>query len=257
MIEDIDLMSPKATSLKRLKVVEMLLMIALLLLGTTSIYGWLINDTHVDAIAKTSNPTAIFIGSGYQEDIMYLDLSGIDVNIADTYQENNVTYFYKDYVFCIKGMNVDTYKLQLAYTTNNQFIYEIYPAYESNNSNETNVKGKVVYTTHTTPIANKYYYVANSTNKLPLVAGYLNVDGNASGTVGKTNDSYYRQTYGTYSYVQTNAVPVYWQSGLLEGSTLDTSEFCNYYFLRISWSGDKTNNKETDIIYITAKNMGS
>ncbi|MBO7079627.1 MAG: hypothetical protein J6W64_07450 [Bacilli bacterium] len=253
MIENIDVMTPKATILKRYRIIELLLMLALVLLGASSIYGWFVSDTHVDAIAKTSNPTAIFIGAGYQEDIMYLDLSDIDVKVANSYQENNVTYYYKDFVFCIKGMNVDTYKLQLAYTTNNQFVYEIYPAYESTNSNESNVKGKVTYTTHTSPSSNKYYYVANSTAKLPLVEGYLN----ANGTIGKTNDRYYEQTYGTYTNVQENAVPIYWQSDLLEGSTLDTSEFCNYYFLRVSWTGEKANNKETDIIYITAKNMGS
>ena len=253
MIEDINIIDPRMTTLKKFRVIELLLMIALLLFGATSIYGWFVNDTHVDAIAKTSNPTAIFIGAGYQEDIMYLDLSDIDVKVANSYEENNVTYFYKDFVFCIKGLNVDTYKLQLAYTTNNQFVYEIYPAYESNNANEANVKGKVTYLTHTTPSTNKYYYVANSTNRLTLTEGYLN----ANGSVGRTDDRYYTQTYGTYSYVQTNAVPIYWQSGLLEGSTLDHSEFCNYYFLRVSWTGNRENNKETDIIYITAKNMSS
>ena len=256
MIEDIDLIDPRTVTLKRLKVVEMLLMIALLLLGTTSIYGWLVNDTHVDAIAKTSNPTAIFIGAGYQEDIMYLDLSDIDVKLANSYEENDMKYFYKDYVFCIKGLNVDTYKLQLAYTTNNQFVYEIYPAYESDNANETNVKGKVVYTTHTTTTINKYYYVANSTSRLSLT-GYKNAKTVESKTLGKTDDSYYTQTYGTYNNVQENAVPIYWQSESLEGSTYDTAEFCNYYFLRVSWTGDKSNNKETDIIYITAKNLAS
>ena len=84
------------------RTLELLLMVALILLGTTSVFGWFVYDRHVDAIAKTSNPTAIFIGSGNEEDIMYMDLSDIDVNAVNSYEENSVAHYYKDFVFCIR-----------------------------------------------------------------------------------------------------------------------------------------------------------
>ena len=249
------------------RTLELLLMVALILLGTTSVFGWFVYDRHVDAIAKTSNPTAIFIGAGNEEDIMYMDLSDIDVNSVNSYDENEVTHYYKDFVFCIRGINVPTYRLQLAYTTNNQVNYTIYPAKEGN---EVNVKGYLVYTPHTTGSSSVRYYIESSAS--PVGGTYLNK--NTSTITGKNNDSYYTDTYDDYSntYVHTYAVPIYWQSYNILFSEQDdgkdhsrenfyisdnnhNGEFCDYYFLRVSWTGEKTNDKETDIIYITAKNI--
>lgn len=52
-------------------------------------------------------------------------------------------------------------------------------------------------------------------------------------------------TYGDYDKVQKNAQPLYWQSGV------QTSSGEEFYVLVVTWEAG-ANNKETDMIYITA-----
>ena len=51
-------------------------------------------------------------------------------------------------------------------------------------------------------------------------------------------------------------MPIYWQSELVMAGEEEegTDTFFDYYILRVSWDGVRQNNKETDIIYITARN---
>ena len=44
---------------------------------------------------------------------------------------------------------------------------------------------------------------------------------------------------------------------LREMTGMNRREFCDYFILRVSWQGARSNNKETDIIYITARNEAS
>lgn len=58
----------------------------------------------------------------------------------------------------------------------------------------------------------------------------------------------------TYDNVNEYAEPLYWQKeNLAVNYKKDNGEFVDYYVLKIIWTEDFYNNKETDMIYITAR----
>lgn len=219
-----------------------------LLVASMAVAAWFYYGRRSAAISEISNPTAIFINAGNQEDIRYLDLGGIDAEAGT----------YKDFVFCVRGNNVQAYRLQLAYTTNNQFEFEIYAATESASA-PASAAGVVVYDTHgETPSELWYYAPAGATPVAGEIVNDRDVDGE---TIALTNDYYYSKTYtpeganAAYPNRHRHAVPLYWQARDAARPTADESfDFCDYYILRVKWTENTKNDKETDIVYISAKN---
>ena len=252
-------MADKKTGKRRIsngvRLATILSLLALLISGVT-VWAWLYEGRNVAGIGEISNPTAIHIKAGYDEDVRYLDLSGIDVDVSD----------HKDFVFCVKGDNVTHYRLQLAFTTNNQFEFEIYPANGPVASGGV-VPGDALTTVdyHIHPSFEvQHYYVSSGT--LPLAGKYLNKKSDflaytgsevAAGSSANLHDRTYKTGDATtYDNVNIYAEPLYWQttSPVLHSSY--SSTFADYYILRVKWGEGAKNNKETDIIYITAKNVG-
>ena len=232
----------------------MLLISFVVFVFSLSAYAWFYFAREIAALAEISDPTAIFINAGNQEDIRYLDLGGIDVENDDTY---------KDFVFCIRGNRVTGYKIQLAYTTNNQFDYEIYPASSASAPGDVPASpaGLVVYDVHDGS-GTKYYYAPAGT--APLSGGFLNYDGSSGEKLAKNSDSYHNDTYtpagGGSAYLNRHkyAIPLYWQtSGAIAPEADAHYDFCDYYILRVKWTNDNRNDKETDIVYIAAKNVST
>ena len=92
---------------------------------------------------------------------------------------------------------------------------------------------------HTTNLPLKYtiYKLSSASDpsrETPLVGNYRNGDG-----------TLHSVTYGDYNKVQKNAQPLYWQS------EVQTSSGEEFYMLVVTWEAG-ANNKETDMIYITA-----
>lgn len=58
------------------------------------------------------------------------------------------------------------------------------------------------------------------------------------------------KTYDPGDQVQADANPEYWQSDMVQQSGLHT-----YYVLVVTWSDELTNNKETDMIYMTVTDI--
>ena len=220
-----------------------------------SVYSWFYGGHKIAAVSEVADPAAIFINAGNREDIRYLDLGGIDVEGEDDH---------RDFVFCVRGSYVSGYKIQLAFTTNNQFEYELYPASltTSSGSVPNDPLALVVYETHEGPDAMHYYYASSGAS--PLAGSFLNQDSGADELLAKTNDTYYAKTYtpsgagSTYDNRHKYAVPLYWQgSGIIHPDLDANYDFCDYFILRVKWSGDQKNNKETDIVYISAKNVSA
>ncbi|MBR4910943.1 MAG: hypothetical protein IKZ47_06455 [Clostridia bacterium] len=222
------------------------LLLAIVLLAT-SVYAWFAVGKRLISYAPVASPVSLFIGAGHREfddvnhqftddhfeDIRYLYFNGIDVTAdADHY----------DYVFCIFGKMVQNYKLQLAYTTNNQFSYSLYHATESTVASE----GATAYITHTdTP--QTYYY---SPTGAAIAGSFLN----DRTVLGETlaDSTLHSDTYGAYSNVDKYVEPLYWQTTNNETGYL-RGDFINYYILRV-WINDKAlNDRETDVICISAK----
>ena len=221
-------------------------------LGT---YAWFTYRKRAAGIAEISDPTAIFIKAGSGEDIRYLNLGGIDVETADDY---------KDFVFCVKGNHVSRYKIQLAYTTNNQFDYEIYKATEVSSSGAvpSDPESVVVYDLHDGSDSVRYYYAASGA--APIAGNFLNLDTGASEKTALTGDEYHDRTYtptgadSVYLHRHIYAIPLYWQSRNAVSPVMDENmDFCDYYILRVKWDGSSKNDKETDIVYISAKNVSA
>lgn len=226
-----------------------LAIILVMFILTASVLAWFALRNGVLSYAPVANPELLFIGAGHRnfdsveheftddhfEDIRYLYFYGIDVESGESYY---------DYVFCVYGTMVSGYKLQLAYTTNNQFSYEIFPATES----LSNSSGAVPYTTHSdTP--QTYYYKATGS---ALAGSFLNAQ-----TVGGeklADNTKHTATYGAYNNVNKYAEPLYWQTTNAENGYL-TGDFINYYILRVNVGSKAVNDRETDVICIAAKSF--
>ncbi|MBO4692772.1 MAG: hypothetical protein J5659_00045 [Clostridia bacterium] len=249
-------LNPKALFDTRLLRPFTALVLAFVLLTLSLVaIAWFSYVRRMGAVAEITDPTAIFINAGNAEDVRYLDLGGIDVE-----GENS----YKDFVFCIRGNHVSNYKIQLSYTTNNQFDYEIYTAtmVTSPGAVPANPESLVVYDTHDGSSGTQYYYAASGATPLP--GSFLNKDTGASEKLAKNNDSYYEDTYtpggtnSTYDNRHKYAIPLYWHTSSSISPVMDAnSDFCDYFILRVIWDSNSRNNKETDIVYIAAKNISA
>ena len=105
-------------------IIALILAVALLIGVTLS---WFFNKRELDSLTWIKTPIRLDIGSGNNHDIAYLDLGSIDADTPNRTIER---------VFCVYGEPVDIYSLQLAYTTNIPFYYDIYRAsYAPDNGN--------------------------------------------------------------------------------------------------------------------------
>ena len=211
--------------------------LVVLLTATAAVYAWFTNQRKIDTITKVNAPTSLKIGAGAKEDSANIDMGGIDVT-SETVKK-------KDFVFCVySDSTVGNYKIQLAHTTNIGFKYTIYKAAES--STKPSEGDFVLYEDHTTE-KNSHYY----TKGAEISGAYLN----QKEADKIANDTLHDKSYGTYSSVQKNAEPLYWQSQPIAPSqpTETNTGFVDYYILEVSWEGVTIpNDKETDMFYITA-----
>lgn len=212
------------------------------------VYAWFAHQRKVATMVKVNSPAKLSIKAGNAEDIIQFKMAGIDVGTS------NVDHA-KEFVFCVEGGdNITGYNLQIAHTTNIQFTYTLYKAHSDEN-------GSVEYVASDN--SKSYYSKAQVFDS--TLGDYINEDtvgGRSVGTATYTNPSYpdneVRQRY---------AEPLYWQTkapidpeAVDNGSSRsyneseDEDEFLNYYVLRISWDPTEvTNDKETDLVYITAQ----
>ena len=252
-------------------------------------YAWFSYKNEMAVSTKIDSPATLEIKSGgrpgEEQSIINFELSDIDTEDStySHYVKDGITYFYKDFVFCVKGKSISSYDLQLAHTTNIAFKYDIYSAVADDN-------GDILYMPKNNDAANsqKYRLARIRTDEngnaeldedgnavyddysLPLDGAYANAT-----TVGNrivVNDSLKGRSYdvGTNGdNIQQYANPAYWiKRGIIVHSIQkQDSGFTHPYVLRISWImssyiDDKAreedldvvqNNKETDMIYITAK----
>lgn len=250
-----------------------------------STLAWFTSKRKAGAMAKINAPFNLFLNAANKEDLAYFDLSDIDVGDA------SVTYHDYVFCVS-GSWDIKEYYLQLAHTTNIPFKYTIYRveegkvtdqepedktntvSYTIHENNSDFEVGDPIYVTYT-PSATYQISTADSPCAYGKVCDendYVNkkTSRELSGVYlakSQTSDHYYGNTYDSVDNgkVQEYAVPLYMQSGLLERGTASNGEFCDYYVLHISWDHAippennaqdgrlyVRNNKETDIVYITA-----
>ncbi len=214
--------------LKRVRITALALLLAIIL-GSTA-YSWYFYERRAAASAPVDSPVSIYINAAHKEDLQYLDLSGIDMERAA----------YQDFIFSVQGEDIRSFKLQLAYTTNNQLSFEIFEATESSGTG-----GLVQYHSDETGADYSYDILGSA---LPL--RYLN----ASAGDRIANSNMHTETYGSYDNVNTYAEPIYCQTqDAIAARNRVGVRFHNYFILRVSWPAGKHNDRETDLLYIAAK----
>ena len=249
MIEEIGKDGRSAKIKKTVSIVAFIM--AMIIIVSIPVAAWFMSDKRLAAYAPISSPQSLYIGAGHihfavdsddtdeYEDVRYLYLDGIDVD------EDGIDHY--DYVFCVYGKAIGSFKLQLAYTTNNQFTYEIFSATES----ETSSPDAVAYTTHgESPTT--YYYSIDPENTSPIAGFFMNKDSSDPPTV-LADDTMHSDTYGSYNNVNKFAEPIYWQTSSAIRGSVGRGVFVKYFILRVNINGKTTNDRETDIICIAAK----
>ena len=212
------------------------------ILVVVPVYAWL-SGHEVVVYAPINTSTSLYIGAGNEEDIRYLSFEGIDATSAQRYV---------DYVFSVTGEFVRHYKIQLAFTTNNEFTFELYKA---TTTKPENPSGQVDYVTHPLDGSSAQtitYYIDNNGK---VNGSYRNQKGNDLLGNDSTSNPFYSDTYGSYTYVDKNAVPLYWQTNATIEAGGDS--FHHFYILRLIIGNKTTNDRETDIICIAARVFSS
>lgn len=104
----------------------------------------------------------------------------------------------------------------------------------------------------------KYGYIRgeylNPTNEYNSLAGKSLPIGDGEKPLG--TGTFHTHNYDNYGKVNKYAEPLYWQAisvPINEDGRLDNGHFVDYYVLKIRWTANFSNNKETDMIYITAR----
>ena len=211
-------------------------------------FGWFYRQREMSTTAWIKAPIVLDIRAGNNQDIQYLDMGDIEVGTGDGYQ---------DYVFCVYGKPVDYYSLQLAYTTNIAFHYDVYRA-------DLDPKG-----------ATKFESPNNSARFTlvgePVISGLSMKEIVEKGESPKKYQSHslsYGEEQGSNivdrKKVQDNNEPLYFLASEEKdgnhvsviqprGVSENGEDFFDYYVIRVSWkAGEVHEDKETDIVYLTA-----
>lgn len=262
------------------------------------VVAWFGQKREIIKLQKVKSPNVLFLSAAHREDSVNFEVKGIDADeiLVDGYgdpildnNQNEQKITHKDYVFSVTGDAVDKFTIQLAYTTNNPFEYEIYAAEEVTASEVVRqagtefqyveykltdmgvtgmpvVSGGDYHLNVHSPSSLFYKIDSTETDSGKAVNGkytgqYLNLTQESSGSHqdGKSNDAYHGITYDSYSYVHHDVEPVYWQvtgvSAMPGEVNSNKQAFSRHFILRVKWnSGDLDNTtKETDIVYISVK----
>ena len=273
---------------QKIQLIAALIMTVLLIISMPT-FAWFSYQNEMAVSTKIDSPATLEIKSGghpgEEQAIINFELSDIDTEDStyNHYTKDGVTYYYKDFVFCVKGKSLSSYDLQLAHTTNIAFKYEIYSAVADDN-------GDILYMPKDNNAANSQRYrlarIKTDTNgdavldnndeaiyedyDVPLDGAYANAT--IVGNRVVVNDSLKGRSYNVGTggdNVQQYANPAYWiKRGIVVHSIQkQDGGFTHSYVLRISWIMSSSideeareedldivqNNKETDMIYITAK----
>ena len=207
-------------------------------------YGWFYVQREMTTTAWIKAPIVLDIRAGNNQDIKYLDMGNIEVGEGKAGS--------KDYVFCVYGKPVDNYSLQLAYTTNIAFHYDVYRADLANDSS-----GNVVFES---PEGNATFKKVGD-----LVISGLSMNEIKEKDESPTKYQSHALSYGDEkkvnivdkSKVQVNNEPLYFlaeENGVkvMQPRNIINNEFIDYYVISVSWkAGEVHEDKETDIVYLT------
>ena len=209
--------NPKKHFSVKLRYLVLFLILLALLLAAVGTVAWMRYIRSLQTVTMVQVTNLSLVGP--DDNTLAIDLGDLDVSTGNS----------KDYAFGVNSVNLDTCTIQLAHTTNIPFTYKIYKATKNGNS---------------------FTYTASD-----LVNGsYLNKNDNDVAFQG--DNDYFTSTYekkeGISYSVQKNAAPLYWQSGDVDIN----KDGITYFILKVIWGDNLSNNKETDMVYLTVGTGG-
>ena len=201
----------------KLRYLVLFLILLALLLAAVGTVAWMRYIRSLQTVTMVQVTNLSLVGP--DDKTLAIDLGDLDVSTGNS----------KDYAFGVNSVNLDTCTIQLAHTTNIPFTYKIYKATKNGNS---------------------FTYTASD-----LVNGsYLNKNDNDVAFQG--DNDYFTSTYekkeGISYSVQKNDAPLYWQSGDVDIN----KDGITYFILKVIWGDNLSNNKETDMVYLTVGTGG-
>lgn len=241
------------------------LIITLALIICIPVFAWFSDNYNLETMTKIKSPDNLDIRAGHYHPIINFELSSISI---EDMQENNTPEYR---VFSVSAGDYKlAYRIQLAHTTNIPFKYTIYTATEVNAGGAGIVDYKPIYKDpdDTDPEGTTYHYEIGDEVELTVLNADDRVIGGVSSedyfgrTLASGSDGYYNATYLGTDRPEQYAIPLYLQSEKIMPS--DKGEGVHDYFiLKIEWDAEAAetnftkwnraeNNKETDIIYISA-----
>lgn len=261
---------------KKKNEVVITLIITVALMIALPVYAWFASNKNLETITKIKEPGEIIIRAGKRngqteaDSIVNFEMKDIDIeSIAGGKPQR--------FVFSVMPGDYNLgYRIQLAHTTNIPFVYTLYKAEAPDTTGMTEEQlaeleqlGELTVYSPVNDKNDKTYYQTVG----PAITMTARNEDDASAVGRKiakqndTGDSFkcYSQTYTASDAPEVYAVPVYLQSAKQTHSG-DSADSYDYYILQLSWDttaerGDDyafkdwnvgKNNKETDIIYITA-----
>ena len=251
-------------------------MLTLTIIVGVPVFAWLTTTTKVEVLTKIKEPEQLDIRAGNGEDVFNFDLRDIDFSKPD---DVNGTKKSKYYVFSVNpGAIKFDYIIQVAHTTNIPLTYKLYSAKKT----EGNTVSKILYHPILEPNNITYYEIVRDdipdTYDNLLIYTLNSDDGTLTGRqLGQKGDEdgYYNQTYTDSSDTpEIYAIPVYQQTDVIKWEQNNPGEL-DYYVLELEWDDNPPpsaedaadpestynrfkqwntaiNNKETDIVYISA-----
>lgn len=243
--------------------IKVQLSIAVLCTMTIPVFAWFIYQDRIEAFSKIKEPPSINLASGGDDPALYISLENIDVSKSTE----------KYIVFSVEPGKYSAYDIQLSHTTNIPFTYELYRVQEDEN-------GTIEYIDHTRDInveetTIKYNIMTTATGTIDgkLTLTDINSDGETTGRIlgdEEQLDAYNRRNYDTeYDDVNQYVKPLYSVARHIPqlNENEDGSSNRDYFVIKLTWIKGASNlaennknywnyaynNKETDIIYISAK----
>ncbi len=235
--------------------------IALFCTASIPAFAWFAFQNKIEAMSKIKEPPSINLASGGDDPALYISLENIDVSRGTE----------KFVVFSVEPGKYSAYDIQLTHTTNIPFTYELYRVKENEN-------GNIEYTDHTRNSDSEtvlhYGVMTNITDAITtsgrIILTDVNPDASGSRIIGNENTlAANRRNYDiTKDNVNQYVKPLYSIARQIPQLTEneDGSKTRDYFAIKLKWSvnsnitiGDGEywdyafNNKETDIIYISAK----
>ena len=242
--------------------VKVQLIIAILCTMAVPAFAWFVYQDRIETFSKIKEPPSINLASGGDDPALYISLENIDVS------KSTVKYI----VFSVEPGKYSAYDIQLSHTTNIPFTYELYRIQEDD-------KGLIEYIDHTRDvnaeemtIKYKIMTMPKGTAAWKVELKDINPDKKTTGrTLGVENDlnKYNRKNYADTDNVNQYVKPIYSVARRIPqlNENEDGSSARDYFAIKITWTqgannstesdanywNNAYNNKETDLIYISAK----